>query len=53
MNDLQQENHARDLKIAKNEAKRELSSDIRLSSWAAGVAIVAALVFLSFYLLRR
>ena len=53
MDDQQQENHDRDLKVARNEAKRELVSDIRLSSWAMAIAIVLALIALAFYLMRK
>ncbi len=53
MNDQQQENHDRDLKVARNEAKRELVSDIRLSSWATVIAILLALIALTLYLMRK
>ena len=53
MNDQQQENHDRDQKVARNEAKRELVSDIRLSTWATAIAIVLALIALTFYLMRK
>ncbi len=53
VDDQQQENHDRDLKVAQNEAKRELVSDIRLSSWATVIAIMLALIALTFYLMRK
>ena len=53
VDDQQRENHDRDLKVAQNEAKRELVSDIRLSSWATAIAIVLALIASTFYLMRK
>ena len=53
MDNQQRENHDRDLKVAQNEAKRELVSDIRLSSWATAIAVLLALIALTFYLMRK
>lgn len=53
MDDQQQQNHDRDLKIARNEAKREFFSDVRLSTWATSVAVVLALGVLTVYLMRK
>ena len=53
MDDQQQENHDRDLKIAKNEAKREFFSDVRLSTWATATALVLSLSALVVYLMRK
>ncbi len=50
MSDPEDDNRKRDLKIAENEATRELSSDVRLSTWAIGVAVVLGLVVLAFFL---
>lgn len=52
MSDPEQDNRKRDLKIAKNEAARELKSDVRLSTWAIGVAIVVGLLVLALFLKR-
>jgi fatty acid desaturase len=49
----QQENHDRDLTIARNEAKREFFSDVRLSTWATAIALVVALAALTIYLIRK
>ena len=53
MDDQQQENHDRDLKVARNEAKREFFSDVRISTWATSLAIVLVLAVLMFYFMRR
>ncbi|MBI3702034.1 MAG: hypothetical protein HY242_16530 [Afipia sp.] len=53
MGDQEQENHDRDVKIAQNEAKREFFSDVRVSTWAISLAIVAGLAVLTIYLMRR
>ena len=53
MDDQQRENHDHDLKVVQNEAKRELVSDIRLSSWATAIAVLLALIALTFYLMRK
>lgn len=50
MNDPEQDNRKRDLKIAENEAKRELKSDVRLTTWAIGITVVVGLVVLAFLL---
>lgn len=52
MSDPEHNNRKRDLKIAENEAARELSSDIRLSTWAIGIAVVLGLVALALFLKR-
>lgn len=52
MSDPKDDNRQRNLKIAENEASRELSSDIRLSTWAIGIAVVFGLVVLAFFLKR-
>lgn len=50
MNNPEQDNRKRDLKIAENEAKRELKSDVRLTTWAIGITVVVGLVVLAFLL---
>ncbi len=52
MSDPEHDNRKRNLKIAENEATRELSSDVRLSTWAIGIAVVIGLVVLAFFLKR-
>jgi hypothetical protein len=44
------DNRKRDLKIAKNEATRELTSDVRLSTWAIGIVVVIGLIVLAIFL---
>jgi hypothetical protein len=51
--DQEHDNKARDLKIAENEASRELASDVRLSTWAIGIAVVLGLAALVFVLMRK
>jgi len=46
----EQDNRKRNQEIAENEASRELKSDVRLSTWAIGVAVVLGLVVLAFFL---
>lgn len=51
MSDHEHDNRSRDLKIARNEASRELASDMRLSVWAISAAAVLGLVVLAFFLM--
>lgn len=53
MDDQLQKNHDRFLKIAQNEAKREFFSDVRLSTWATSIAVMLALIVLTFYLMHK
>lgn len=50
MSDPEQDNRKRNLKIAENEAKRELKSDVRLSTWAIGIVVVVGLIVLAVFL---
>lgn len=52
MSQPKQDNRDRNLKIAENEATRERNSDVRLTSWAIGIAVVVALVVLAIFLKR-
>lgn len=52
MSDPEHDNRNRNLKIAKNEAARELKSDVRLTTWAIGVAVVVGLIVLALLLKR-
>ena len=40
----EQDNKQRDREIAANEAERQTISDVRVSSWAIGVAVVIGVV---------
>lgn len=50
MSDPDHSNRKRNQKIAENEAARELTGDVRLSTWAIGMAIVIALIILAIFL---
>lgn len=52
MSEPEHDNRQRDLKIAENEASRELTSDVRLTSWAIGIAVVVGLIVLAMFLKR-
>lgn len=52
MSDPEDDRRKRDRKIAENEATRELTSDVRLSTWAIGVAVVIGLIVLAMFLKR-
>ena len=44
MTDSESENKQRDRDIARNEARREAVSSVRVSSWAIGVAVVIGVI---------
>jgi hypothetical protein len=44
MSSSDQENRRRDREIAENEAKREMVSNVRVSSWAIAVTIIAGVI---------
>jgi hypothetical protein len=44
VSDSESENKQRDRQIAQNEAKREAVSDVRVSSWAIGGAVVIGII---------
>jgi hypothetical protein len=44
MSSSDQENRQRDREIAENEAKREMVSNVRVSSWAIAVTIIAGVI---------
>lgn len=50
MTEPEQDNRQRNQEIAKNEATRELGSDMRLSVWAIGLVVVVGLVVLAMFL---
>ncbi len=52
MNDQDEENKAIDNKIAENEAKRAVVSQVRVSTWAVLAAMLVALIAVLIYLTR-
>jgi hypothetical protein len=52
VSDLDRDNRKRNQKIAENESASELTGDVRLTTWAVGIAIVAALIVLAIFLKR-
>ena len=44
MSSSDQENRQRDREIAENEAKREMVSNVRVSTWAIAVTIIAGVI---------
>jgi hypothetical protein len=44
MSSSDEDNRQRDREIAENEAKREMVSNVRVSSWAIAVTIIAGVV---------
>ncbi|WP_424631395.1 hypothetical protein [Bradyrhizobium sp. SYSU BS000235] len=46
MTDHEHDDKTRDLKIARNEASRELASSVRVTTWAIGIAVVLGLAVL-------
>jgi hypothetical protein len=50
VSESESENKQRDRVIAQNEARRETVGDIRVSSWAIGVAVIAGMIALGIVL---
>jgi hypothetical protein len=44
VSDSESGNKQRDRQIAHNEAKREATSSVRVSSWAIGVTVIAGVI---------
>ncbi|HKO69891.1 MAG TPA: hypothetical protein VJV58_03060 [Bradyrhizobium sp.] len=44
---------ARNRKIARNESARQMIGDIRVSAWAIGIAVIAALVVVTWILVKN
>ncbi|MBR1233031.1 hypothetical protein JQ597_06855 [Bradyrhizobium sp. AUGA SZCCT0177] len=44
MSSSDQENRQRNREIAENEAKREIVSNVRVSTWAIAVAVIAGVI---------
>jgi len=53
LSDSEGENKQRDRVIARNEARRETVSNVRVSSWAIGAAVIAGLIVLLVTWLHR
>jgi hypothetical protein len=51
--DQEHNNKTRDLKIAKNEASRELASSVRVTTWAIGIVVVLGLAVLVLVLILK
>ena len=52
MSSSDQDNKQRNREIAANEAKREIVSNVRVSTWAIAVAVVFGLIVFGWVLLR-
>lgn len=52
MSEPGQDTRRRDQTIAKNEASRELKSDLRLTAWAVGLVVIVGLIVLAIMLKR-
>ncbi|WP_291687203.1 hypothetical protein [Bradyrhizobium sp.] len=53
MNDANNEDKARNREIAQNEAERQTTGDIRVSSWAIAVAVIIGLAAVGWVLLHN
>lgn len=53
MNDTGKDNKARNREIAKNEAERQTTGDIRVSTWAIAVAVIIGLAAVGWVLLHN
>jgi hypothetical protein len=53
MSDTDQDNKARNRKIAQNEAERQTVGDIRVSTWAIAVAVIIGLASIGWVLLHN
>ena len=53
MNDANNEDKARNREIAQNEAERQTTGDIRVSTWAIAVAVIIGLVAVGWVLLHN
>jgi hypothetical protein len=53
MSSSEQETKQRNRKIAENEADRQVVSAVRVSTWAIAVAVIIALVAVSWVLLHK
>ena len=53
MNEAEQEIKQRDKKIAENEAERQTTGDIRVSTWAIAVAVIIGLAAVGWVLIHN
>jgi hypothetical protein len=53
MSDTDQDNKARNRKIAQNEAERQTVGDIRVSTWAIAVAVIIGLASIGWVLIHN
>jgi uncharacterized protein HemX len=53
VNDAGKDNKARNREIAQNEAERQTTGDIRVSSWAIAVAVIIGLAAVGWVLLHN
>lgn len=53
MNDANNEDKARNREIAQNEAERQTTGDIRVSTWAIAVAVIIGLAAVGWVLLHN
>jgi hypothetical protein len=53
MSDTDQDNKARNRKIAQNEAERQTIGDIRVSTWAIAVAVIIGLASIGWVLIHN
>ena len=53
MNETEQKTRARNREIAQNEAERQITGDIHVSSWAIAVAVIIGLAAVGWVLLHN
>ncbi len=53
MSDPSEPNKARDKEIAENEADRQTTGDVRVSTWAIAVAVVIGLIAFGWVMLNN
>jgi uncharacterized protein HemX len=53
MSDADKENKTRNREIAENEAERQTSGDIRVSTWAIAVAVIIGLAAVGWVLIHN
>ncbi len=53
MNDAEKDNQIRNREIAENEAERQTTGDIRVSTWAIAVAVLIGLAAVGWVLIHN
>jgi hypothetical protein len=53
MSDADQDNKARNREIAQNEAERQTTGDIRVSTWAIAVAVIIGLAVVGWVMFHK